>query len=80
MASAWLRLAAERTVHGSDQKIHVVGAAEGGALRSNRRRSPVAASGCIIITKPYYVTLRYGLIRETRPAAAHAFVSRSGSS
>jgi hypothetical protein len=30
MASAWLRLAAERTVHGSDQKIHVVGRGGGG--------------------------------------------------
>jgi len=43
-------------------------------------QSPPVARWCIIITKPYYVTLRYGLIRETRPAAAHAFVSRSGSS
>jgi hypothetical protein len=46
MASAWLRLAAERTVHGSDQKIHVVGRGGGGhALRGAiPRRSPVGVS------------------------------------
>jgi hypothetical protein len=56
MASAWLRLAAERTVHGSYQKIHVVGAAEGDALRSNRRRSPSARGVSLLLRNR--ITLR----------------------
>lgn len=83
MASAWLRLAAERIVHGSYQKIHVVGVAEWDALKMHtrlRRQSPPVARGprCIIITKPYYVTLRYGLIRETRPGRQRHMLSSVG--
>ena len=64
MASAWLRLAAERTVHGSDQKIHdqVDGARRGDARSapghtrgSNRRR--VRRVSPHDLTK---IVLRYG--------------------
>ena len=46
MASAWLRLAAERTVHGSDQKIHVVGAAEGDAATPREQSAAGPARRC----------------------------------
>jgi hypothetical protein len=54
MASAWLRLAAERTVHGSDQKIHVVGRGGGGhALRG------AIAAGRPLVYHYYETVLRY---------------------
>jgi hypothetical protein len=55
MASAWLRLAAERTVHGSDQKIHVVGAAEGDAPP----RGAIAAGRPSAVYHYYETVLRY---------------------
>ena len=55
MASAWLRLAAERTVHGSDQKIHVVGAAEGDAATPREQ----SAAGRPSVYHYYETVLRY---------------------
>lgn len=59
MASAWLRLAAERTVHGSDQKFHVVGAAEGDAATPRDPGGEQSAAGRPSVYHYYETVLRY---------------------